>query len=350
MPSKILLLSTLLLLAGCETVSYYTQATSGQLRLLSKREDIDALIAAADTDERKRRQLQLVQAMKRFAAEQLALPADNSFSGYVQLEGDYPVWSVVATPEFSLRPHQWCYPVIGCAAYRGYFKQAAAERKGRQMRERGFDVQVGGVPAYSTLGWFDDPVLSSYLYWREADLAGLVFHELAHQVFYIGGDSAINESFAVAVERAGVERWLRHRRRDDQLAAYRQRQVHREVFLQLLQDTREQLDRLYAGDLPAAEKRRVKAQYYQQLRQRYLSRHPQGPYKAWVSRELNNAMLASINTYSQWVPNFLQKLHSSGSMAEFYDSVKALQKLPVQQRYRRLETWLDKAVPPPPSN
>ncbi|TQV78105.1 aminopeptidase [Exilibacterium tricleocarpae] len=337
------LLAALALLGGCETLGYYTQAATGQLSLLSKREPIDTLLEAPQTDDETRRQLQLVQSLRAFAGAELSLPAAGSFTSYVELDRDYPVWSVVATPEFSLQPHQWCYPVIGCAAYRGYFKRDDARGKAQALKAQGFDVMVGGVPAYSTLGWFNDPVLSSYLHWREAELAGLIFHELAHQVFYINDDSAINESFATAVEQAGVERWFRHHNRAGEIAAYKNVQLHRQAFLQLVEQTRAELRTLYAGDLPAAQKRAAKQLAFQRLRETYLRRFPDGAYKGWVNRELNNAILASVNTYSQWVPHFLRKLETSASIDAFYASVNALKKLPAQVRYQRLTSWLEEA-------
>ncbi len=327
-------------LSGCETLGYYAQATHGQVVLLSRREAIDKVINTAETDARTRDQLVLVKAIKRFAREELLLPDNGSFSGYVKLSGKYPVWSVVATPEFSMTPKSWCYPVVGCADYRGYFKKTAAEDKAEALKRQGYDVAIGGVPAYSTLGWFKDPVLSSYLFWSEPQLAGVIFHELAHQKLYIAGDSAFNESFASAVEREGVRRWLQQQNKTELLQRYLDFQEHRRIFLIQVSKLRDNLNTVYRDtEKDMQEKRSLKKHYFEEFQTLYNKRFPQGAYHNWVNQKLNNAHLAGMNTYNQWLERILEKIASSGSLAEFYREAAALEKLDSRQRAEVLQNW-----------
>jgi len=187
------------------------QAARGQLDVMSKREPIDKLIEAPDTPEELAARLRLVSEARQFAIDELLLPDNDSYRSYADLGRDYVVWNVFAAPEFSLDPKTWCFPIAGCVAYRGYFSEDAARRKADQLAEDGLDVAVGGVPAYSTLGRFDDPVLNTMMHWEDADLVATIFHELAHQVLYVKNDSAFNESFATTVEEIGIERWLTSR-------------------------------------------------------------------------------------------------------------------------------------------
>jgi hypothetical protein len=197
-----------LLLPACSSLGYYGQAVNGQLQLLARRQPIDSLLEAESTPADLRARLALVRQLLDFAAQELALPVHDQYRSYVELDRPFVVWNVFATPEFSMQPKTWCFPVAGCVAYRGWFSEARARADARRLREAGFDVFVGGVAAYSTLGWFSDPVLSTVLYREDHRLAMLLFHELAHQVAYTRDDSVFNESFATAVEQLGLAAWL----------------------------------------------------------------------------------------------------------------------------------------------
>src|SRR4051812_10885006 len=200
-------------LCGC----YLIQAATGQMQIVSKRQPIAEVIRDPATSEKLKARLEYVAAARDFASRELGLPDNESYRSYADLGRPYVVWNVFAAPEFSVEPRQWCFPIAGCVVYRGYFSEAAAQRYARKLRRRGDDVAVGGVAAYSTLGHFKDPVLSTMLGWSDAQLAATLFHELAHQVVYVPGDSQFNESFATVVEEAGLERWLAARQGEQEL-------------------------------------------------------------------------------------------------------------------------------------
>jgi predicted aminopeptidase len=192
---------------GC-AAPYYWQAIGGQLELLRKREPIEDVIADEAADPKLKATLARIETMRRFAVDELLLPHNDSYTSYVELDRPYVVWNVVATPEFSVDPERWCFPFAGCVAYRGYFDKAAADRFAAKLAADGLDVHGGGSTAYSTLGYFDDPVLSTMVAGGEQYVASLLFHELAHQQLYIKGDSEFSEAFAMVVEEVGTERWL----------------------------------------------------------------------------------------------------------------------------------------------
>lgn len=287
------------LILGCITLSlsgcYYVQAARGQLDVMSKREPIDELIEAPDTPEDLALRLELVNEARQFAVDELLLPDNDSYRSYTDLGRDYVVWNVFAAPEFSLEPKTWCFPVAGCVAYRGYFSEAAAERKAEQLRGRGLDVAIGGIPAYSTLGRFDDPVLSTMMRWEDADLVATIFHELAHQVLYVRNDSAFNESFATTVEEIGIERWLSSRDQDTDFSDYVGRRERRKETMEVIAEARTDLEKLYATSMAAHEMRRAKATRLAQLA---------GELPADIEIELNNAQLASMSLYQSRVPEF----------------------------------------------
>ena len=203
------------LLSACTAIDYYGQSISGHLGLMAKRTEVTKLIADEQTDENLKKELQTVLDIRAFASTELALPDNHSYRSYVDVGESYVLWNVVATGEFSLTPKNWCYPFAGCVAYRGYYAETDASAFADSLKDQGLDVFVGGVRAYSTLGWFDDPVLNTMLDRPFTYLAGVIFHELAHQQVYIKDDTTFNESFAVAVEREGVRRWF-HRHDDSE--------------------------------------------------------------------------------------------------------------------------------------
>jgi predicted aminopeptidase len=341
------LVLSLLLLSGCGTIGYYYQSVHGHLSLMQQSRPIKELLQEAATDPGLRRRLELVLEVREFASIQLGLPVNDSYHSYAALDRKAVVWNVVATPEFSLAPKQWCYPVVGCASYRGYFSQEQARQYGEGLERDGLDVAVEPAAAYSTLGWFDDPLPSTVIHWPEPQLVGLIFHELAHQQLYAAGDSAFNEAFASAVEQVGVERWYSSRDDAAGLERWRKRQERKQGFIRLLLQAREQLLQLYAKDRPAAGMRRQKSAGFAQLRQDYLKlKEKWGGYDGydhWFRRELNNARLASVATYSEWVPAFLALLkQSDNDLGRFYQACERLADLPQPQRRKALRELLSR--------
>jgi predicted aminopeptidase len=320
-------------LTGC----YLMQAAGGQMAIASRREPIAEVIADSGTPPELRTRLEYVAAARDFASRELGLPDNDSYRSYADLGRPYVVWNVFATPEFSVEPRHWCFPIAGCVVYRGYFSEESARRYARKLRRRGDDVAVGGVAAYSTLGHFKDPVLNTMLGWSDAQLAATLFHELAHQVVYVPGDSQFNESFATVVEEAGLERWLTARQRMQDLAVWQEQRERQSQFIALLLKVRDELRELYQSAVPDDVKRNRK-QYefgelkleYSQLRQQW---HGYGGYDRWFDRTLSNAHLVSASTYYGCVPGLRRVLsEAGGDLPRFYGAVKQLARLDKDQR------------------
>jgi len=281
-----------------------------------------------------------VRAARDFAVSNLHLPDNRSYRTYADIGRPYVVWNVVAAPELSVEPKHWCFPIAGCVAYRGYFKEKKARAFAAQLAKRGFDVTVGGVPAYSTLGKFSDPILSSMMRYGDTELAGIVFHELAHQLLYVKNDSEFNEAFATTVEDVGLERWLTAQGHPDRMQEFLAEQGKERAFIELFARTREQLAHLYASKTPEAQMRERKADLFAQLTQqaRELQRQ-QGNryYEPWLKEGLNNAHLVSIATYYQCVPGFHRLLaDQGGDLVRFYAAARALSKQPRAARHAQL--------------
>ncbi|MCL6690170.1 aminopeptidase [Pseudomonas sp. R3.Fl] len=327
------------LLGGCSTAGYYSQLGNGQLQLLAAREPVAEVVADPARDARLRQRLALSQEARAFASAELALPDNRSYRLYSDIHRPYVVWNVFATPELSLQPLTHCFPIAGCVAYRGYYAEAGAKAEAQRLEAQGWDVYVGGVEAYSTLGWFDDPIISSMLRWDDQRLAETLFHELAHQRFYLPGDTAFNESYASFVEQEGGRRWRAFRGLPPEQAS---RVRQREGFTRLVLDTRERLKELYARDLPEADKRAAKTAEFERLRRDYRAlcqREWAGkcPYDAWVNGPLNNAKLLPFGLYDQWVPAFATLLRQvGGNWPAFYARVEKLGALPAEERQAAL--------------
>ena len=324
-----------LLLNGCSSVSYYSQLASGQLQLLRAREPVAKVIADPSRDAKLRTHLRQSQKARNFASEHLHLPDNQSYRLYADIGRPYVVWNVFATPEFSLKPQNHCFPIAGCVAYRGYYSQSAARGEAAIQRLQGMDVSIGGVEAYSTLGWFNDPILNSMMGWGDERLATLIFHELAHQRVYVKDDTEFNESFATFVEQEGTRQWRAFRSLppDDNKQAR-----HRDQFIQLVLNTRTQLEALYALPLPPEQMRQRKVAAFEQLRAEYRQlRDDQWAgdkrYDAWINAPLNNARLLPFGLYDQWVPAFAALFkQQGGDWVRFYAQVEKLGALPVEQR------------------
>lgn len=332
----------LLPLAGCASLAYYGQSVTGHLKLMAGREPIDELVASPGTDPAVRDKLRTVQGIRAFASGALALPENRSYRYFTELDRPYAVWNVVAAPRFSLEPRRWCFPVAGCVSYRGYFARQDAEAEARKLAGEGYDTAVLGAAAYSTLGWFADPVLSPMLDLPAPDLAGLIFHELAHQRLYVPGDSAFNEAFASVVEEVGVERWLAARDEPEQARAWRKRRSDRAAVTRLLLDARAGLAALYdrKGALDEAALARRKAGILEDLRDRFraLARISDPNAVRGLSEELNNAHLAMVGTYSGGKPAFERLLEClDGDLVAFYQAAERIGDWPADKR----RVWLD---------
>ena len=333
-------LSALLLLtvlSGCASPLYYAQAVQGQMEILTKRRPVEEVLADPATPPETRRQIELVRRLRDFASQELALPDNRSYRTYADLERPFVLWNIFATPELSLAPKQWCFIVAGCVPYRGYFARDKAEQFAAKLKQKGYDVYVGGVPAYSTLGWFNDPLLNTFIHRNEADLAGLLFHELAHQVLYVSGDSAFNESFATVIELEGVKRWFQQSGNAKEAEVYRQKIQRREAFTTLVLKHRTRLTDIYASNSSDAEKRSAKARVFGELRNEYASLKAiwggYADYDKWFAQGLNNAHLAAIGMYSQYVAAFQKLLARQGDdLAAFYRSVEEMVNLSKAER------------------
>ena len=330
-------------LSGCASPLYYAQAISGQLEILAKRRPIEEVLSDPATPAQTRDQLKLVRRLRDFAIQELALPDNQSYRRYADLDRPFAVWNVFAAPELSLEPKKSCFIVAGCVSYRGYFARDKAEQFAASLKQKGYDVYVGGVPAYSTLGWFNDPLLNTFIHRSEAELAGLLFHELAHQKIYVSGDSAFNESFATVIELEGVKRWFQQSGNAKEAEAHRQKIQRREEFTALVLKHRAHLKEIYASTLIDAEKRMVKARVFEELRNDYAKLktiwNGYSAFDNWFKQDLNNAHLAAIGLYSQYVAAFQALLaQHDGDLAAYYREVERLAQLPPDERAVVLQT------------
>ncbi|MBK8181608.1 MAG: aminopeptidase [Candidatus Competibacteraceae bacterium] len=338
-----------LTLSGCADLAYYRQTVAGQWELLQARRPVAAVLADPATTPALRRRLETAQALRRFASTELGLPDNGSYRSYADLKRPQAVKNVFAAPELALAPRQWCYLAVGCLSYRGFFDAPAAQHFADALRVAGDDVYVADIPAYSTLGWFDDPLLNTFIQWPTGRLAELMFHELAHQRLYLAGDTAFNEAFATAIGRLGAERWLHQRGTVSEQREYAADRRRHDEFLRLVMATRNQLATLYASSRKDSEKRLEKGRILGELRNRYraMQRAWNGysGYDRWFDQDLNNAKLAGNSTYYRWVPAFIALYEREGrAFTAFYRAVERLEQLPASERAARLEALLPLAA------
>jgi predicted aminopeptidase len=328
-----------LLLAGCETLGYYGQAVRGQLGLLFRARPVEAVLADPGTAPGLAERLRLAQGLRAFAEAELGIEPGGRYARFVELERDAVLYNVYAAPRYELVPVTWCFPVAGCVSYRGYFSRPAAERKARRLAEDGYDVHVGPVAAYSTLGWFDDPLLSSFIDRPPADLAELLFHELAHGVAYVPGETALNESFATFVGRQGTRRWLAAR--DDAAAreAWEARHRARAFFVAFVLETRETLGAAYAaarlGGADEAALEVVRAREWAALRARWADARPPeaAPYDPFFAAPASNARLNTVADYNVHVPAFAALFRRSDeAFGPFLEQVQRLAEASPEER------------------
>jgi len=354
----LLLLALTLIVAvvsGCQEIGFYSQAIKGQYQIFAHQQLIDKLVADPQTPEKLRAKLQLIEQLRAFAKDQLKLPVDGHYRKYVDVHREYVVWNVQAAPQFSLEPRTWWYPLVGSLEYRGYFSEKGATNYGARIAKKGDDVYVDGVEAYSTLGWFKDPILNTFISRSEPELAEVIFHELGHQRVFARGDTDFNEAFATTVGQEGARRWLRASGKTNLIEKYEVALRRNDQFVHLIMSTREQLEKIYGDTLdkdgkvkaaakppaPPAELKQAKARIFADLRANYQKlKESWGGYAGyddWFGRELNNAQLNTIANYYDFLPAFERVLAMNGNdMEKFYVEVERLSKLGKDERYQ----WL----------
>ncbi len=329
------------LLSGCASINYYSQSVQGQFEVLQKRQAINDVIKNKNISNSLRSKLNTVLLLRNFSIQQLGLPKNNSYLSYTDLERDYVIWNIFATEEFSLEPVVWCYLIVGCLSYRGYFSQANARQQAKKLKDQGYDIYLGGVSAYSTLGWFDDPVLNTMLRWSDIRLATVMFHELAHQQLYIKNDTEFNEAYADAVAYIGVTKWLAQDPDKNLLKEYKQSQYQEKEFIDLIMRYKSILSDIYQSAENEATARKRKKESLQQMTNEYLQisqTWKNKPYKKWFSTEINNAKLAAIVTYRRYFPAFIEiyeKLEKD--LPRFYSFSKSLSDCNSMKRKEILE-------------
>lgn len=352
----VFLLVALPMLTGCRTLSYYGQAVRGHFQIVNRQQPIAELLRQPQTPDSLKAKFGLILAMREFAEQELKLPVNGHYLRYADLGRNYVVWNVTATPEFSMQPKEWWYPVVGRLAYRGYFVERDARSHAAELARQGFDVDVGGVRAYSTLGWSRDPVLNTFVHEPEIELAELLFHELAHQRLFVSGDTDFNEAFAEAAGEEGTRRWLRAKRGTAEVNEYEAHLRRKTDFTRLVTGAHDRLAALFqhagtstkpvreAKSLSAEKAAALRAQkqaILDQLKRDYEALKStwggRTDYARWFSRPLNNAHLNDVDAYYRLVPAFHLLLREQGGDLEaFYREVAVLAKLPKQERHLRL--------------
>ncbi len=343
-------------MSGCSTAGYYWQSVSGHVQMLQAARPVAEVLADPKTPPDLRTRLALSQRIRSFAAAELMLPDNASYTRFADLHRSAVVWNVVAAPEFSLTLKTWCFPVTGCVGYRGYFQQADAQRQADLLKAEGLEVAVYGVPAYSTLGKLDwlgafgaDPLLNTFINYPEGELARLIFHELAHQEVYAADDTMFNESFATAVERLGVQRWLGTQAGQSAKDDYAALEARRQQFRSLTAATRQELAAVYASNATSDQQIRARAatklgvlqafrSNYEALKKsRGESARKTSGYDAWVA-QANNASFGAQAAYDELVPGFEALFEREGrNWQRFYDAVKQLADLPKSERHLALK-------------
>jgi predicted aminopeptidase len=342
------------LLSGCQTVSYYGQAIAGESEILLRRQSIPKLIADPKTPAPLKAKLQTILQIRQFAADQLHLPPGQSYLKYTDLHRSCVVWNVTIAPPLSLEPMTWWFPVVGRAGYRGYFHEQPARRYAGAFAKKGWDAYVDSVPTYSTLGWFDDPILNTFIDEPDTYLAEIIFHELAHRRLFVPGDTDFNEAWATAVASEGVRRWLLATASPQAVDRYRADVAKDHQFVDIIMAARGQLQDLYANtNLSDTAKLSRKQDIIAQLRAKHselkASWGGQSPYDGWFAEPINNAKLNTISAYYDLVPAFDALLRANGGdLEKFYNAVAQLAKLPLPERHRQLQSYLSQVSQQPP--
>ncbi|HYW56881.1 MAG TPA: aminopeptidase [Polaromonas sp.] len=341
-------------LSGCASIGYYWQSVSGHLQVMNAARPVQDWLDESHTSDKLKARLELTQRIRSFAVSELHLPDNASYRSYADLRRSAVVWNVTAAPALSLKLETWCFPVAGCVGYRGYFDEQQARAEASQLQAQGLDVHVYGVSAYSTLGFMNwaggDPLLNTFLGYPEGDLARLLFHELAHQVAYAKDDTTFNESFATAVERLGVARWLAAAGSEAARQDYAALELRRQQWQALSRDTQAQLSQIYESKsnvaLDSRAKLAMKTVAIEDFRKRYAELRAAwvasginlnvAAYDRWVAQS-NNASFGAQAAYDELVPGFEALFEREGrNWPAFYDAVKKLAQMPKDQRHKIL--------------
>ncbi|MFK5914652.1 MAG: aminopeptidase [Woeseiaceae bacterium] len=335
-----LLIISALTVSACTSFGYYMDLMAGHSELLEQQKPVAELVEDKNTPEKLRELLVKSQKIRDFASKSLLLPENDSYRHYADIKRPYALWNVIATKEFSIEPKKWCYIFVGCMSYRGYFSKQEAIDYAAELKSQGFDVHVAGAKAYSTLGWFDDPLLNTMMYKSEARRAGIIFHELSHQLIYIDNDSAFNEAFATTVEQEGVRRWMLNSGKEKQYATFLLDKKRDTQINQILLEIRASLKELYLKALPVEKMRQEKAGVfhrmegrYQQLKKTWQQDKNKNDYDPWMLQGLNNSHLSLIATYHHLVPVFNQMLENTKhDLKVFYTNVEQVGELNKKKR------------------
>jgi len=327
--SKHLLLAGIsLLMISCSSMQYYSSLLHGHAEVLNSAREIEDVLADKNTNEITRLKLEEFKVAREFAISELYLPDSGSYRHYADIGRKYVVWNVIATQELSVAPKEWCFLVVGCVQYRGYYSLEDAQAYASQLEAEDYDVYVAGVSAYSTLGWFDDPLLNTMMYRKSEDRINLLFHEMAHQKIYIKNDSKFNEAFATAVANEGVHRWHLSKGQNDRSVQYKSYLENKSKFYKLLRESRETLEEIYQSKIADDQKRILKKNTFSKLKEKYHKLKQENPsinFDAWMNRDLNNAHLALISTYNAYLPYFEQKIAShEGNFELFYREINKI--------------------------
>lgn len=350
---RLILLCATVLLGACSgsfSPHYYWQAANGQLELWRLARSVDQLRSDAETPQALRDRLALAAEIRDWASQEMALPDNGSYRRYADLGRPFVVWNVFAADRLSVHPAQSCFPIAGCVSYRGFFNEIDARAYAEARRSEGLDVHVGGVPAYSTLGWFDDPLLNTFIHYPEIELVRLIVHELAHQIVYVRDDTEFNESFASAVEEEGVRRWLARPEKDALRAGFERTQQVRRDFAALVLKNRDALESIYRSSVPDDEKLREKARLISALGDEYLTMRERDwggfrGYDRWFAQDINNATLASIGLYTAARPAFTRLIDESPDLPAVWATLRELTALPRDERRARLNLPQAKDLP-----
>ena len=336
--------------SGCENIGYYRQAVAGEYQILAHQKPIPVLVAASNTPAALRKELVDVLKIREFAATDMKEPADENYLKYTDLHRRFVVWNVNVAPPLSLSPKVWWFPIVGEASYRGYFSEKAAVRYAERWKKKGWDVYVDGIEVYSTLGWFHDPVLNTFINEPEGNLAEIIFHELAHRRLFVPSDTDFNEAFATAVSMEGIRRWFNANKQPQEFERYHTEAEREHQFIKLVMDIRPKLEAVYDDPtLSDAVKLERKKEVIAELRHNYetLKNQQWGgnkDYDAWFAEPINNAKLNTIAAYYQLEPAFEALIRANGGdMEKFFHAVEGLAKMPLAQRHEELRKLLPKS-------
>ena len=326
--------------SGCSSLAYYQQAVFGQIELLSKKRDLVEVLSDVSVPLEVREKLRLAQRLTTFAEARVGLPVGSTFDSYADIDRPYVVWNVFSAREFSLTLETYCYPVAGCVAYKGFFEREDAVRFADERKARGYEVYMGGVTAYSTLGWFADPLLNTFIYRAEEALASLIFHELAHKLLYVSDDTTFNESFATTVERYAVRLWLESEGRSETYQEYLAGQERRQQVIELILKTRNLLAGVYEESTSDENRRLAKQKLIAALQKEYQDISDNwsngNEFKIWMEQDINNAKLGAVGAYQQWVPAFEELMKQSVSFDDFVTEAEKIGQLAADERELRM--------------